>query len=242
MIVLRSLVFTVFLYGSIAVAGILFTPLLFGPRRLASKAVGAWAKVALQGARIICGITVEVRGREHMPQGAALVAAKHQGMLDVIAPWAFLDDPCFVLKKELMPLPFFGWFAIKTHMIPVDRAAHSSALKKLVRDTRDRLDREARQVMIFPEGTRTAPGAEPDYKPGVAALYRDLDTPCFLIATNSGDVWPAHGFIRRPGVAVFEFLEPIPAGMKRGPFMELMIERIETASGRLHAEAQGPRT
>ena len=188
-----------------------------------------WARFMLLGLRLICGVRVEVRGLEHRPAGAALIAAKHQGMLDVIAPFTFLDDPCFVMKKELMPLPFFGWFAWKTRMIPVDRGAHARALKDMVRAARDRLA-DGRQIVIFPEGTRTAPGQPGDYKPGVAALYRDLAAPCWPVATNSGVHWPARGVLRRPGVVVFEFLPPIPAGLKRAEFMTRLEDRIETAS------------
>jgi 1-acyl-sn-glycerol-3-phosphate acyltransferase len=188
-----------------------------------------WARFVLFGLRWIAGIKVEVRGLEHRPTGPALIAAKHQGMLDVIAPFAFLDDACFVMKKELMPLPFFGWFAWKTKMIAVDRAAHAKALKDMVRQTRARLA-EDRQILIFPEGTRTTPGEPADYKPGVAAIYRDVEAPCWPIATNSGVHWPAHGFKRYPGTVVFEFLPPIPAGLKRAAFMAELESRIEGAS------------
>lgn len=209
--------------------GLLGLPFLIS-RRTAMLPVKAWARSVLWGLRTICGVRIEVRGLEHAPRGPALIAAKHQGMMDVVWPFTFLDDPCFVLKKELTWLPVFGWYAWRTRMIPVDRAAHSAALKKMVGDMRDRL-RHERQIIIFPEGTRTAPGADSDYKPGVAALYRDLgDTPCHLVATNSGTSWPAKGLGFRPGTVVFEFLEPIPAGLKRGPFMQLLQQRIETAS------------
>ncbi len=128
-----------------------------------------------------------------------------------------------------MPLPFFGWFAWKTKMIAVDRAAHAKALKAMVRQTRARLA-EGRQILIFPEGTRTTPGEPADYKPGVAAIYRDVDAPCWPVATNSGVHWPAHGFKRYPGTVVFEFLPPIPAGLKRVEFMKQLESRIEDAS------------
>jgi len=146
-----------------------------------------------------------------------------------VALLAILPDACFVLKKELMPLPFFGWFAWKTKMIAVDRQGHAKALKDMARQARARLA-EGRQIVIFPEGTRTEPGAPGDYKPGVAAIYRDLEGPCWPVATNSGVCWPAHGVMRHPGVVTFEFLEPIPAGLKRGPMMALLESRIETAS------------
>jgi 1-acyl-sn-glycerol-3-phosphate acyltransferase len=227
--VFRSLILTVFLYGSIAFSGVVLSPVLLGPMRWALAYARLWAWGVRAGFSAICGVTVEVRGLEHRPIGPALIAAKHQGMFDVVAPFTFLDEPCFVMKQELMGLPFFGWFARKMKMIPVDRQAHAKALRKLVADARARLA-EGRQIIIFPEGTRTQPGAQGDYKPGVAALYRDLGLPCHLIATNSGQCWPAHGFLRRPGKVVFEFLEPIPAGLKRAEFMAELERRIETAS------------
>ncbi|HRO33345.1 MAG TPA: lysophospholipid acyltransferase family protein [Brevundimonas sp.] len=229
MIVLRSLAFTLWLYLSMVIYAVGLSPALLMPHRYAMGVIKLWSRFVLFGLRWIAGVRVEVRGLEHRPTGSALIAGKHQGMLDVVAPFAMLDDPCFVLKKELMPLPFFGWFAWKTRMIAVDRSAHSKALKGMVRQARDR-HAEGRQILIFPEGTRQAPGAAPDYKPGIAALYRDLDSPCWPLATNSGVHWPAHGFIRRPGLVVFEFLPPIPAGLKRAEFMAELETRLEAAS------------
>jgi 1-acyl-sn-glycerol-3-phosphate acyltransferase len=236
LLVLRSLLFMVYLYLSMVFMGVVLSPFLLAPRPVAMRLVQGWARSVLGAARLLCGIKVEVRGLQHRPSGAALIAAKHQGMLDVIAPFTFLDDPCFVMKQELLNLPFFGWYAKKLRMVPVDRSAQAAALRKMVADTNARLE-DVRQVVIFPEGTRTEPGAEPDYKPGVAALYRDLNYPCELVATNSGLCWPAHGFIRKPGTVVFEFLEPLPAGLKRGQFMTEMQTRIEAASTKLLAEA-----
>lgn len=229
MTTVRSLIFTLWLYLSMPLFAVLLSPALLMPHRAAMGVIKLWARFILFGLRWIAGVKVEVRGLEHRPTGPALIAAKHQGMLDVIAPFAFLDDACFVMKKELMPLPFFGWFAWKTKMIAVDRAAHAKALKDMVRQTRARLA-EGRQILIFPEGTRTAPGAPADYKPGVAAIYRDVDAPCWPVATNSGVHWPAHGFKRYPGTVVFEFLPPIPAGLKRAEFMKQLESRIEDAS------------
>ena len=229
MTTVRSLIFTLWLYLSMPLFAIGLSPALLMPHGVAMGVIKLWARFVLFGLRWIAGVKVEVRGLEHRPTGPALIAAKHQGMLDVIAPFAFLDDACFVMKKELMPLPFFGWFAWKTKMIAVDRAAHAKALKDMVRQTRARLA-EGRQILIFPEGTRTTPGEPADYKPGVAAIYRDVDAPCWPVATNSGVHWPAHGFKRYPGTVVFEFLPPIPAGLKRAAFMAELESRIETAS------------
>lgn len=226
---MRGFLFFLWLYGAMAVVGLVGLPSLVS-QPATMVVIRIWARTVLWGLRVIQGVTIEARGLENAPTGSALVAAKHQGMMDIVWPFTFFPNPCFVMKKELMRMPVLGWYAWRARMIPVDRDAHSAALKKMVADMRDRLT-DSRQIIIFPEGTRTEPGADPDYKPGVAALYRDLgDTPCHLVATNSGTSWPAHGLGFKPGHVVFEFLEPIPAGLKRGPFMQVLRERIETAS------------
>jgi 1-acyl-sn-glycerol-3-phosphate acyltransferase len=237
---LRSLLFVAWLYLSMALFAVGLSPALLLPHRYAMGVIRGWARFCLFGLRWIAGVKVEFRGLEHRPTGAALIAGKHQSMLDVIAPFAILPDNCFIMKKELRPLPFFGWFAWKTGMIAVDRSAHSKALKEMVRQARTRFA-EGRQILIFPEGTRTPLGAAPDYKPGIAALYRDLECPCTPMATNSGVHWPAHGFRRYPGTVVYEFLPAIPAGLKRAEFMSLLEERIEGASNGL-LSAESPRT
>jgi len=226
---LRRFLFFLWIYLAMAVVGIGGVPLI-ATRRTAMWVIRAWAFTVFWGARWIMGIEVEVRGRQHAPKGAALIAAKHQSMMDIVFPFTQFPHAIFVLKQELMWMPILGWYAWRTSMIPVDRSAHAAALKKMVRDVRNRLDGHT-QIVIYPEGTRTEPGADPDYKPGIAAIYRDLgDVAVHLVATNSGQCWPAHGRAFNPGKVVFEFLEPIPAGMKRGPFMELLKTRIETAS------------
>lgn len=232
MTTLRSLVFVAWLYLSMAIFALCLSPVLLFGRDPSMVVIRMWAAFVLFGLRWICGVRVEVRGLEHRPSGSALIAGKHQGMLDVIAPFTFLADPCYVMKKELMVLPFFGWFAARTNMIAVDRSAHSAALKGMVRQARTR-HAEGRQILIFPEGTRTAPGAPPDYKPGIAALYRDLDGPCVPMATNAGQHWPAHGFRRTPGTVVYEFLPAIPAGLKRDVFMARLEAELEAASTKL---------
>ena len=234
MIAVRSALFVVLFYLWSGVVAIGCTPLLLAPPAATLSMFRAWSAGVLALLRI-CGVRVEVRGREHIPQGPALVAPKHQCMLDVFAQFSVLPASAFVMKKELMWIPWFGWYAQRVGTIVVDREAHSAALRKLVREAQARFA-EGRQVVIFPEGTRTAPGSASDYKPGIAALYRDLDVPVHPVATNSGAHWPAHGFLRKPGTIVFEYLEPIPPGLKRAEFMRLLHERIETASEKLLAE------
>ena len=232
---LRSLIFMLWLYGSMAFFGILCSPLLLVSQAASMAVIRWWAKSVLFGARWIVGIRVEFRGLEHQPDGPALLAGKHMSMLDTIAPFTVLKAPAYVLKQELMYLPFLGWYAWRTKMVPVRRDEAAKALKSMVAACRDRLA-EGRQILIFPEGTRSDPGDDPTYKPGVAALYRDLQVPCHLMATNSGQFWPGHGIDRKPGKVVFEYLPPLPAGLKRGEFMAQVKEQLETASKALIAE------
>jgi 1-acyl-sn-glycerol-3-phosphate acyltransferase len=235
MIVLRSLLFVAVFYLWSAVAALAMLPLLLAPRRWMMAAMKLWALAVIMLVRAICGVRVEVRGRQHLPGGGALIGAKHQCMFDTMAPFTVFADGAYVMKRELMNIPFYGWYCRKAGMIVVDREAHAKALRQLIADARQRVLAN-RQVVIFPEGHRTAPGTHEAYKPGVAALYRDLGLPCTPMATNSGVHWPAHGFIRRPGLIVYQFLEPIPAGLRRGQFMQLLEERLEGASSLLLAE------
>lgn len=235
MLMVRSLLFVLLFYVWSTLCGLAMTPLLLAPRRWTLRAMAIWGAVVIVLLRLICNIRVEFRGRQHLPVGKALVAAKHQCMFDTMGPLAVFPDACYVMKTELLRIPFYGWFCVKAGMVEVDRQGGSRALRKLIVDARARL-KASRQLVIFPEGTRTPPGVKANYQPGVAGLYRDLGLPCTPVATNSGAHWPPHGLLRRPGVIVYEFLEPIPPGLHRGVFMRELESRIETASSRLLTE------
>jgi 1-acyl-sn-glycerol-3-phosphate acyltransferase len=234
LIYLRSFLFQLYFWIWSVFTAIWMVLLLPLPRRLNTAALTLWSKGIFFGLRWISGVKVEVRGRENLPTGPAIVAAKHQSMFDVFSQFGLLPDACFVMKKELLNVPLFGWHGLKAGMIVVDRAGHSTALKKLVRDSQDRM-KEVRQVVIFPEGTRGDVGVPGNYKPGIAALYRELDMPVTPLALNCGVHWPK-GFLRPPGTIVFHYLEPIPAGLKRGEFMRELQTRIDTATKALEDE------
>lgn len=231
MIAVRSFAYVALFYLWTALVAVGFTPILFGPRRWTFGMFHFWGR-GVVAMLPICGIRVEVRGREFIPSGAALVAPKHQCMLDVFAQFTWLPRTAFVMKQELAWIPWFGWYAKKAGCIVIDRGGQARTMRQVIREGTERFSR-GQQVVIFPEGTRKAPGAAPDYKPGIAALYRELNVPVCPVATNAGVHWPAHGFIRRPGTIVFEYLEPIPPGLKRAEFMRILEERIEAKSTEL---------
>ena len=232
MIWLRSLLFAGAFYLLSALVAVGLSPMLLGPREPLMAVLRAWSRMVTWLLRVICNVRVEVRGLENLPAGPAVIAPKHQCMFDIFGSLGFLPDGCFVLKKELLGIPFFGWWALRTGMIVVDREGHSTALRKLVTDARDRLG-ETRQLVIFPEGTRREPGEAGVYKPGIAALYRELNLPVVPLALNTGVHWAPRGITMRPGVIVFEFLPAIPPGLKRAEFMRELEARIEPACQRL---------
>jgi 1-acyl-sn-glycerol-3-phosphate acyltransferase len=235
--IIRSLVYLVWLYMTLPlVGGFYFIPAVLGDRKAARAACRDWSRLALWGLRVICGGRFVVEGREHLPTGGpVLVAAKHQAMIDTLGPFTLFSNHTTIMKKELVGMPVFGWYAVKDLHIPVDRDAHASALKTMLRAARAEKDK-GRPVVIFPEGTRQVPGAPPDYKPGVAALYRDLGVPCVPVALDTGRVWPAKGWIMTPGVMTWRFLPPIPPGLPREAFMQRLEHDIETASNALLAQ------
>jgi 1-acyl-sn-glycerol-3-phosphate acyltransferase len=226
---IRSLIFIALFYLWSILTVVAILPLLLAPGRWMLPVVRFWARVTMALVRIVCGVRVEFRGLEHLPSGASLIAAKHQCMFDTIAPVTLFANPAYVMRDSLLKIPFYGWYAVKSGMIPINRDGRAGALRAMLSLAKTRV-RESRQIVIFPEGTRTAPGRTGEYKPGVAALYRVLGLPCTPMATNSGVHWPAHGFLRRPGLVVYEFLEPLPPGLERDEFMRLLKERLEVAS------------
>lgn len=232
MMALRSVLFVVWMYALMAVMGVVCAPSLLGPRSWARGCFQLYLTLVFGALKLLCGVTYEVRGREHIPHGGALVAAKHQSMFETLAFWRILDDPAIILKKELKYLPFFGWYAMKLRNIAIDRAGAAKTMRAMLKTARERA-REGRQVVIFPQGTRVSPGAEESYKPGVAGLYAAMKAPCAPVALNSGLHWPGKGIVRTPGVIVVEFLPPIPPGLPRDVFMSQLETEIETASAAL---------
>ena len=234
MLVIRSVVFNVLFYLNLLVQLIAALPTLVMPRWGILAVARFWARTNLWLLRAICGIKVEFRGLGKIPSGPLLVASKHQSLWETFALLLILPDPAYIMKRELMWIPFFGWYTWKAGMIPVDRSRGSQALAEMNACARREAERN-RQIIIFPEGTRRPPGAEPKYKYGVVHLYAEMGVPCLPIALNSGLFWPRRSIRRYPGTIRVEVLDPIPPGLGKDEFFERLQGEVEAATARLVA-------
>jgi 1-acyl-sn-glycerol-3-phosphate acyltransferase len=237
MLHVRSVLFNIAFYLNTLLWMLLLLPLFAAPHKVFMRGPKAWARSTLWLLRVIAGTKSEYLGLERIPPGGLIVAAKHQSAWETLALVPLFEDPTFILKRELMWIPLFGWYLAKARCVPIDRRAGSLALTKMNQRAREEAQ-SGRQILIFPEGTRKAPGARPAYKYGVAHLYENLGVPCLPIALNSGLYWPRRAVIRRPGTVRAEILEPIPPGMPRDAFFALLQSRIEASTNRLLAEGQ----
>jgi 1-acyl-sn-glycerol-3-phosphate acyltransferase len=239
MLALRSLAFSILFYAWFAISAVLATLIsLTLPKRLPGFA-RFWSRSWLGMYRRICGVSYEVRGGENVPKGGCVIAMKHQSVWDTCAMFAIFERPVFVLKSELMFIPFFGWALARLGCIPVKRGTGKSALDNMVRGTRIALAGD-KQVVIFPEGTRTRVGQPPNYKTGISHLYTALDVACVPAALNSGLYWPRRSFLRPPGVITVEVLPLIPPGLDRRVMFERVVNGIEGAAERLCASSRAP--
>jgi 1-acyl-sn-glycerol-3-phosphate acyltransferase len=237
---IRSVIFNVLFYLALIVMCLIALPTMLLPYRYLIGVARLWARISLWLLRVVCGVGFELRGIEHLPRGALLMASKHQSMWETFVLLLLLDDPVYILKRELMWIPVFGWFTWKTGMVSVDRGKGPRALVAMMQRAREELAR-GRQIIIFPEGTRRLAGAEPKYKYGVAHLYAALDVPCVPVALNSGLFWPRRSLLRYPGTIVVEILPAIAPGLNRDAFFAQLEQAIETATATLIAEGRRQR-
>ncbi|MBL8571234.1 MAG: 1-acyl-sn-glycerol-3-phosphate acyltransferase [Phreatobacter sp.] len=239
MLALRSFAFNIFFYLWTLVLMIFIMPMVLLPGSGPILWIGlVWGRGNLWALRVICGTHVEWRGMEKIPDGAILVAAKHQSAWETFAFFIPFRRPAYVYKRQLAYVPLFGWLIWKAKQIPVDRGGKGEALASITRGALKAVG-IGRQVMIFPEGTRRAVDAPPDYKYGVTHLYSRLDVPCQPVALNAGLFWSRKSFTRRPGTVLVEFLDPIPPGLPPEEFAARLQHDIETATKRLIAESRG---
>jgi 1-acyl-sn-glycerol-3-phosphate acyltransferase len=229
-----SFVFIVQMYAAMFVMAIWWTPIAIVRRDAAHDAVKAYCRWVRRSAAVLVGLRSEIRGP--VPQGEVLVAAKHQSFFDIIMIVSAVPRPKFIMKKELMWAPILGWYAKRIGCVPVDRGKRGQAIAKMVADVKAGRA-EPGQLIIYPQGTRVAAGATKSYKVGTGILYVETGQDCVPAATNVGVFWPRHGILRKPGLAVVEFLPVIPAGLSQPDFMTRIETEIEGASDRLMTEA-----
>ncbi|MEN0001659.1 MAG: 1-acyl-sn-glycerol-3-phosphate acyltransferase [Pseudomonadota bacterium] len=233
----RAFLFNVLFYLSNVVQMVFWTPVFFvAPRPFCWKIVHWWARSLTWLMKAVVGTRFEVRGVENIPETGVIIAPKHQSSWDTFAFLPYVRDPVYILKRELMWVPLFGWYIARMGMIPIDRGAREKAVAKVNEGARREMAK-GRQLIIYPEGTRRAPGAEPQYKSGIAYLYMETGVPVVPVAHNAGLFWPKTSFMRYPGVFEMEFLEPIEPGLDRHTFMRVLEERLETAADRLLLKA-----
>lgn len=234
---LRSIAFNILFYMNTVVFLVIALPTFVMPYQAIVQVAKAWGRVSLLLLRIVAGVKFELRGRENIPQGAVIVASKHQSAWETFALMPLFKMPAIIMKRELQWIPVFGWLMIKARMVGVDRGARARALIRMAERARAELAR-GRQLIIFPEGTRRPVGAAADYKSGVSFLYSTAGVPCLPVALNSGVFWPRRSLRRKPGTVVAEILPPIPPGLDKKTFAARLEDDIESATARLVAEAQ----
>jgi 1-acyl-sn-glycerol-3-phosphate acyltransferase len=236
MTLLRSAAFQLCFYLWTTILAFAYLPALIAPRRVLVVLARIWCAGALFLLARIVGLGFTVEGRDNLPRGPVIIAAKHQSAWDTLVLAILFRDPAIVVKRELFMVPFFGWYLGKHGMIAVDRRGGARALKSMVAAARAAAA-AGRPIVVFPEGTRTAPGTRRPYQPGVAALYRALEIPVVPVALNSGLFWARRAFEKRPGRITLAILPPIAPGLPRRRFLSLLEARIEARSDALAALA-----
>lgn len=233
----RALAFNLVFALWTVVIGILALPILALPRRINMRFGRFWARSVLVLLSVVVGLDHEVRGRGRLPQGGYILALKHQSAWDALIVPIVLGDPAVIVKRELLWLPIYGWYAGRAGSIGIDRKGGAGALRRMVAAARPVIA-AGRPVVIFPQGTRAAPGSPLPYQPGVAALYQALGVPLVPAAVNSGLFWGRRSFLKRRGHIVLEFLDPIAPGWPRRKLMDEIERRIESATATLVREGE----
>jgi 1-acyl-sn-glycerol-3-phosphate acyltransferase len=233
---IRSYLYSFAFFSVTAVMAILGAPFALGGHRGVMIVVKSWTWTLIRLHSLITGTRHEYRHLERIPPGGFILASKHQSTFETLALVPLLADPAFILKRELTWIPVFGWWLKLAGNIAIDRGSPTAALRKVIEGTRAAVA-AGRQVIIFPEGTRAEAGAKPDYKQGIAQIYKSLDVPIVPVAHNAGTVWPRKARVHRRGTIVVEFLDPIPPGLKPREMFQKLESDIEAACDRLLVEA-----
>jgi len=233
----RSVIFNVLFILMTALQLLFWLPVFFFlPREDGWKVVKGWAWLTLWMQHILIGTRFEFRGTENIPEGGFILASKHQSSWETYTMVPFLSDPSYILKRELMFVPIFGWFAMKMKVIAVNRGKKSEALKEMAYTAKEQYE-SGRQIVIYPEGTRKRVYEEPAYKYGITHMYTHANARVLPAALNSGLFWPRRGWMLYKGTCILEFLPVIEPGLEAKDFAEKLETMIETRSNKLIQEA-----
>ncbi|MGA8172636.1 MAG: lysophospholipid acyltransferase family protein [Methylocystis sp.] len=236
MLFLRSLIFQIVYHVNLAFWMTLWLPALLMRRQATLELGRQWGRTSLWWLEVICGVKHEFRGLENIPKGAVIVACKHQSVWETFVLPLLFSDFFFILKRELIYIPFFGWYLLSAEQVAVDREKGGKLMPRLNAEVTAKFA-QGRQFFIFPEGTRRPAGAPPEYKMGVAHFYSATGAKVVPAALNSGLFWRRRGFLIRPGTVVLEFLPVIEPGLDTRAFFNTLVERMETATDKLIDEA-----
>ncbi|CAD7042176.1 1-acyl-sn-glycerol-3-phosphate acyltransferase [Pseudorhizobium endolithicum] len=236
MLMVRSILFNIAFYANLIIQMIVLTPAYFIlPRKQAYRIPKNWARSNHWLMEKIVGTTFEIEGLENIPEGGCIFAPKHQSFWDTFALLPWQKDPVYILKRELLWIPLFGWYVMKQRMIPVNRGARGKVMVAVMERTKQEME-NGRQLIIYPEGTRRSPGAGPEYRYGIARIYRDIQVPVVPIAMHPGLFWPRRRAVRFPGHFKVRILPPIEPGLDPDTFFQTLIDRLEKASDELLVE------
>lgn len=231
---IRSLIFNIFYVTWTVLVGIVFCPIVLFPTHIIIFVVGQiWARGLYFFLRLFCNLELNLKGQENRPKTPAIYASKHQSALETFMYHLLINKPVFVLKKELLNLPIFGFYLKKMGMIAIDRSGGIKSLKLLLKEVENKLS-QGYSIIIFPEGTRTTPGEKVEYNAGITAIYNLKAAPIVPVALNTGVFWPKNSFIKKPGKFVIEFLPQISENLDKKEFIQQLQNVIETKSQELH--------
>tara|TARA_Y100001970_G_scaffold294370_1_gene451930 strand:+ start:30354 stop:31106 length:753 start_codon:yes stop_codon:yes gene_type:complete len=234
----RSLLCTIGFYvWAIIIGCVMIATIFLLPKSLFKWLVITWAKGNHIILHLVAGITFEVRGRENIPLEPAIIASKHQSEWETTVFLLLLDNPVYVIKKELGFIPGYGQFTKKMGMISIDRLGHARALRYLIKQAKKSIN-DNRSLIIFPEGTRVMPGTKIRYQSGVAGIYSNLDVSVVPVIHNSGMHWPPRSFRKYPGKIILQFLPAIEPGLNREKFMFRLENTMEEAMSDLLTEVE----
>ena len=228
----RSIIFYLLLYMWTLTLGVLALPYLLLPNSYVRSLANLWISGILELLKLTCGITYEIKNIENIPDRAVIVASKHQSAFETLLLFRLVKNSIFIHKRELFLIPIFGLYLKKSNMISINRNEGAKAIRKMLNEVKQNI-LNGYSIIIFPEGTRKKPGDPPDYKTGIAGIYKESEAEVLPVAVNSGNYWPKHTFIKKPGNIIIKFLKPIPSKLEKSEFLKKIESVIEDETNKI---------